>query len=265
MEQEKAKSTKENIEKSLSRFEQSLKAHEDWLEKTEVNEEAPLLEVTAVSERENNQELLDAIEVMKPESETEFTSRIESAIKIAEELLKGTQERGKVINSESKENLDPGISSSDEEALTRNLHAHTRKSVTFDPGIALSPDALGKYTPSALRKPKAISTPFPEKLDNDSNFNLSTDKNITRRMGINIPTYSDELTTDTASLPSDHSRPSITGIPPALPKACEMSSGTEMHSIKNVQVRLSSCRENLTFLKSNYLHFLSADCEFVTP
>ena len=35
--------------------------------------------------------------------------------------------------------------------------------------------------------------------------------------------------------------------------------------VKNVQVRLRSCRENLTYLKSNYVHFLSADCEFVTP
>ena len=34
MEQEKANPTKVNIEKSFSRFEQSLKAHEDWLEKT---------------------------------------------------------------------------------------------------------------------------------------------------------------------------------------------------------------------------------------
>ena len=177
-----------------------------------MNKEAPLLEVTAVSEGENNQEFLDAIEEMEPESETEFTNRIEAAIKIAEELLKRTQEKGNVINSESKENLVPGISSSDKEAPTGNLHAHTRKSVTFRPGISSTLDALGKYTPSALRKPKAISTPFPEKLDNDPNFNLSTDKNITRRMGINIPTYSDELTTDTTSLPSDHSRPSITGI-----------------------------------------------------
>ena len=44
---------------------------------------------------------------MEPESETEFTNRIESAIKIADELLKETPEKGKVINSESKENLDP--------------------------------------------------------------------------------------------------------------------------------------------------------------
>ena len=44
-----------------------------------------------------------------------------------------------------------------------------------------------------------------------------------------------------------------------------MSSRTETHSSKNVPVRLNSCRENLTYLKNNYVHFLSADCDFVTP
>ena len=164
VEHEKSKSTKENIKISFSRFEQSLKAHEDWLERTEMDKEAPLLEVTAVSERENNQEFLDATEEIEPESETDFTDRIESVIRIAEELLKETQEKGKAVNSESKENLYPGISSSDEEVSARNLPGHTRKCNTFDPGIALTPDALGKYIPSALREPKAIPTPFPEKL-----------------------------------------------------------------------------------------------------
>ena len=37
---------------------------------------------------------------------------------------------------------------------------------------------------------------FPDKLHNDPSFKLSTDKNNTRGMGINIPTYSDELTAD---------------------------------------------------------------------
>ena len=83
-------------------------------------------------------------------------------------------------------------------------------------------------------------------------------------MEINIPKYSDELTTHLTSLPSDHSRPSITAIPPALPKACEMPSETDTHSSKNVQVRLNSSRENLTYLKGNYADFLSADCEFVS-
>ena len=44
-----------------------------------------------------------------------------------------------------------------------------------------------------------------------------------------------------------------------------MPSGTETHSSKNMQIRLNSSRENLTYLKGNYVHFLSADCEFVTP
>ena len=58
---------------------------------------------------------------MEPESETDFTNRIGSAIKIAEELLKETQEIRKVVNSVSKENLDPGISSSDEEVSLLTL------------------------------------------------------------------------------------------------------------------------------------------------
>ena len=52
---------------------------------------------------------------MVPESETEFMTRIESAIKIAQDLLKETHDKGKVINSENKDNPDPGISSFDEE------------------------------------------------------------------------------------------------------------------------------------------------------
>ena len=89
---------------------------------------------------------------------------------------------------ESKENLDPGISSSDEDVPINKLHAQPRKSVTFDPGIASTPDALWKYTPSAPRKLKAISMPFPEKLNYDPSFERSTDKNNTHRMGINIGT-----------------------------------------------------------------------------
>ena len=123
MKREKLKSTKEYIEESFSLLEQSLTAHDEWLERTDMEKEAPFLEVTAVSEGENNQELLDAIEEMELESETEFTNRIESAIKIAHDLLKDTQDKSKIINSKNKENLDPGISSSDEEVPTSNLHA----------------------------------------------------------------------------------------------------------------------------------------------
>ena len=76
LEQEKSKPTRENMEKSFPLFEQSLKAHENWLERTEMDNEAPLLEVTEVSEGEDNQELLDAIEELERESETEVTKMI---------------------------------------------------------------------------------------------------------------------------------------------------------------------------------------------
>ena len=68
--------------------------------------------------------------------ETEFTNRVESAMKITEELVKETQEKGKVSNYESKENLGPGILASDEEVPINKLHDQPRKSVPFVPGIA---------------------------------------------------------------------------------------------------------------------------------
>ena len=63
----------------------------------------------------------------------------------------------------------------------------------------------------------------------------------TRRMEINVK-HPDELTTDFTSLPSDHSRPSTTGIPSAFPTACEMPRVTSIHSNKNVHVRHSKSR-----------------------
>ena len=70
----------------------------------------------------------------------------------------------------------------------------------------------------------------------------ASNNQLKRRMEINIPRYSDELITDITSLPSDHSRPSITGIPSALPTACEMPRVTSIHSSKNVHVRHSKSR-----------------------
>ena len=57
-------------------------------------------------------------------------------MKKAQDLLKETQEKGKVIIFENEGNLDPGISSSNEEVPTSNPHTQTRKTATFDPGIA---------------------------------------------------------------------------------------------------------------------------------
>ena len=70
-EEENSKSTKDNIEKLFSSLEQSLKAYKDWLVKAQMKKEAPLLEVTAVSKGEINQELLYVIEELELESDTD--------------------------------------------------------------------------------------------------------------------------------------------------------------------------------------------------
>ena len=84
-------------------------------------------------------------------------------------------------------------------------------------------------------------------------------------MDMSIRKYADKPTMKTASQLSDQSRFLITSIPPALPKACEMPSSTNIHSSKTMRVRLNSSKENLTHLKGNYVHFFLADCEFITP
>ena len=75
-------------------LEQSLKAREDWLDKGNIENDVPILDITAVSEGEDNQELLEAIKELEPESETEFDNRIKTAIETAQKLMKKTQEMG---------------------------------------------------------------------------------------------------------------------------------------------------------------------------
>ena len=91
---------------------------------------------------------------------------------------------------------------------------------------------------SVFRKPKPISTLFPDKLDDD----LSLKNQRTQIMEINILRYPDEPTTDFTSLPSDHSRPSIACILSELPTACEIPRVTSIHSSKNVRVRHNKSR-----------------------
>ena len=71
-EESKPKTPKESLENSFLLFEKSLKVRKDWLDHENTEKDAVILEITAVSEGEDNQEPLEAIEELEPESETEF-------------------------------------------------------------------------------------------------------------------------------------------------------------------------------------------------
>ena len=79
----KSKTSKESLDNTFLLCEQSLKARKDWQDKENIEKDAPILEITAVSEGEDNQELLEAIEKLEPESETEFDNRIKTGIERA--------------------------------------------------------------------------------------------------------------------------------------------------------------------------------------
>ena len=92
-EESKCKPSKESLENSFLLFEKSLKARENWLDKENTEKDAPILEITAVSEGEDNQELLEAIEELEPESETEFDNRIKTAIEATQSTSTDPEKR----------------------------------------------------------------------------------------------------------------------------------------------------------------------------
>ena len=104
-EESEPKPSKKSLKNSFLLFEKSLKAREDWLDKENIERDAPVLEITAVSEGEDNQELLKAIKELELECETDFDNRIKTAIETAQKLMKKTRKMGKGVNTETKENL----------------------------------------------------------------------------------------------------------------------------------------------------------------
>ena len=80
-------------------------------------------------------------------------------------------------SKETKENLDPGIPSSDEEAQPiPNLPQRTRKNVTFGPEIPATPDTLENCSPYPIKEPKAISTPYSRNPDDHPNAVTSSSR-----------------------------------------------------------------------------------------
>ena len=258
-EESKPKPSKESLENSFLLFEKPLKAHEDWLGKENIKKDAPILEITAVSEGEDNQELLEAIEELEPESETEFDNRIKTAIKTAQKLMKETQKMGKEVNTETKENLDPGIQSSDEEGQPiSNLPLRTRKSVTFGPEIPATPQILGNFSPSTFKEPKAISTPYSNNTEDHHNTVTSSIRYKPRRMDMEIPKFSEKLSENTSENNTKNNSELITSISPGLPTVYNPNTPT-------TSFKILSCRENLRYFRNNYVYFLSADAEITTP
>ena len=91
--------------------------------------------------------------------------------------MKETQKMGKDVNPETKENLDPGIPSSNgEDQPTPNPPLRNRKSVPFGREIPATPDMLENVSPSSFKEPKAISTPYSSNKEDHPNTATSSTK-----------------------------------------------------------------------------------------
>ena len=149
-ENENSKLTRAELPKSISQFNESLKAHKEWIEEDKEDENAvPTREVTAISEGEDDEELLNAIEELEPDSDTELTQRINSVIHWAQEEV----EKIKARNDKEEK---------DTESSSQVKEDKKRKSVTFATQQKLSdtPDTMGIFRPSEIGVPQALSTPF---------------------------------------------------------------------------------------------------------
>ena len=297
-----SKLTRRELQKSISQFNESLKAHKEWIEEEDKEDEnvAPTREVTAISEGEDDQELLNAIEELEPDSDTELTRRINSIIHWAREEV----ERIKTKNTEEEKDTGQSSQSKEEYFSPPKKVAKTkkRKSVTFatQPKLPDTPDTLRAFRPSEIGVPQALSTPFQhtDKIMEEKHPESpvkSTESHIPRRveMGrqeLNYATATskspvENFKNDQTQAPTtemneitmhvsapEQTRTSITSIQPVLPALYTQTpySDSPPHSeqkdhLNEQQINLQDSRENLTYLKGNYVHFLSADCEFTTP
>ena len=77
-------------------------------------------------------------------------------------------------------------------------------------------------------------------------------------MDMEVPHFSEKLSENTSNDKTKNNSKLITSIPPELPTVYSSNAPT-------TNFKVLSCRENLTYLRNNYVHFLSADVEITTP
>lgn len=95
-----------------------------------------------------------------------------------------------------------------------------------------------------------------------SKIPITLDKNYKpRQMQMSQEEASEITNTDPAVVQADTNRisTSSTSVQPALPDIYNQTFDS------NAPSRIQSCRENWTYLRENYIHFLAEDCEFTTP
>ena len=161
-EENNSKLTRTELQKSISQFNESLIAHKEWIEEEDKEDEnvAPTREVTAISEGEDDQELLNAIEELEPDSDTELTRRINSIIHWSREEVESI----KTKNTEEEKDTESSSQSKEDYFSPPKKVAETkkRKSVTFatQPKLSDTPDTLGAFRPSEIGVSQALSTPF---------------------------------------------------------------------------------------------------------
>ncbi|XP_051153378.1 uncharacterized protein LOC127287824 [Leptopilina boulardi] len=216
------------LEKSIALFDESIARHEDWL----MEKELPPRDWRNASVGDDDPEIHEAANEYISGNHSEFAEKLNEILKNAH---KDIQELTDMIQSIENEN------ETEKKQTTENVNKG--KNVTFVDQPKRS------ITPLSFDRPLAISTPFthptiPEETSSSEEEN--TDDQSTINESVKEQTTKSKIKT------------SIDSIPPDI-------SNTMANKLESSTSNILSCRENLTYYRSNYVHFLSADCEFITP
>lgn len=128
-----SKITREELKNSFSQFNEFLEANKEWEREEDNTEDTEIYgSIVAVSEWESDPEILQAIEELEPDSDTELDQRVDSLISRVKKELKG-------IKAEVHEKENNSYNAQDSVQLelpseqTVKPDAEQRKSVTFAP------------------------------------------------------------------------------------------------------------------------------------
>ena len=246
--QNKQKSTiidLEELQESLNRFEKSLLDKSAQLQ--ELEEEVVLLDTLSEGDTldETRQEILRDLDPYDDDTgDEELNRRIEKLLQQARDSEKDSQ----ILNPRREETASKAPE-------LKNIPEESELEITAtgvpDSTIVNRPRYSSTLpTPTVDPSPIALSTPFP---------NPTADR--TPKEGGREPIA--EKSTPRQLFPQNSNSSSIY-IPDAdcIPPDMESEFRSMQYKSKDI---VTSTRQNLTYYRSNYVHFISSDCELVTP
>ncbi|XP_043474358.1 uncharacterized protein LOC122506310 [Leptopilina heterotoma] len=247
---------------SISRFNEYVKQHEDWL----IDSPQSPRNWLTLSDGNDDESIHKAANELIPGDHTEFSQKLD----FQWDYAKGeSMWEDKQINNSNNETFTKKVVNPEETIHLTPKKAHTdinkNKNVTFR-STSSEPN-----TPVVFKTPKAMSTPYHTSLHEiDVESDDETDEKDETDIESNDETDEEKETdeeeeSDTTENEIEENKTKSNSITTTLLESIPPNLPSCYSRIPEKPSNITSHRENLTYHRNNYVHFLSADCEFTTP